>query len=296
MIIGLTGASGFIGKRIVSLAGERGHAVVAFSRHPEKTICGCVETRRFSFEEKPDVNGCDALIHLAGENIFGLWTPAKKRRILSSRELGTRALVDGILAAQNPPRVLVSGSAIGFYGDTGENVTNESAPPGEGFLADVSQKWEDQAERAKQAGVRVVLLRTAVVLGSEGGALGAMRPIFRAGLGGKMGSGRQWMSWIHLEDEAALALFAAENENVHGALNAGAPEPVLNADFTRALAREWRRPAIFTVPAFILRLFTGEFSRELLDSKRIVPRAALAAGFVFRFPKLREALADLIHG
>ncbi|MEA3187068.1 MAG: uncharacterized protein QOD99_898, partial [Chthoniobacter sp.] len=293
--IGLTGASGFIGRLVIELATQRGHEVVAFSRNPEKPVRGCVETRGFSLDSIPDVSGCDVIIHLAGENVFGLWTKAKKRRIRDSRKFGTRRLVDAMLASRNGPRVLVSGSAVGFYGDTGERIADEDAPASHGFLAEVTRTWEAEALRAREAGVRVVLLRTGIVLGKNGGALAAMKPVFQLGLGGKLGTGRQWMPWIHLDDEVALALFAAETESVSGPVNAVSPEPVRNAEFTRELAVAMHRPAVFTVPAFVLRMFTGEFSRELLDSKRIAPRRALDAGFEFRFPTLKPALADALR-
>jgi uncharacterized protein (TIGR01777 family) len=294
MKIGITGAGGFIGTRIVALALERGHAVIGFTRNPSRGIAGCGEVRRFSPDETPDITGCGAIIHLAGEPVFGLWTAEKRRRIRDSRVLGTRHLVDAILAAEDPPRVLVSGSATGYYGNTGEKEADENSSAGRGFLAEVTQAWEAEALRARSRNVRVVLLRTSVVLGSAGGALQAMLPLFRAGLGGKLGSGQQWMAWIHLDDEAALALHAVENEGIGGPLNAAAPQPCRNEDFTRTLARVLRRPALFAAPAFLLKTVLGEFSRELLDSKRIAAKRAAAAGFTFRFPSLDEALGEII--
>lgn len=291
MHIGLTGATGFIGRKIIDLALRRGHEIVAFTRNPQRTIPGCT-MRAFSLEAPPDIMGCEALIHLAGEPVFGLWTAAKKRRIVESRVLGTRRLVEAIHAAQEKPEVLVSSSAIGFYGDRGEEELTETSPAGAGFLPETVQAWE--AEAMKAQGIRVALLRTSLVLGKGGGALGPMAPIFRFGLGGRLGSGRQWMSWIHLEDIAQLALFAAENLDVHGPLNAAAPWPARNADFTRTLARTLHRPAFFHVPAFALRLALGDFSHELLDSKRVLPAAALEHGFGFRFSELAPALANLL--
>ena len=295
MNIGITGASGFIGRRFSALARERGHRVIGFSRDASRKIAGCSETRSFQTGDRPDLAGCEALIHLAGENVFGCWTREKKRRILESRQWGTRRLVDAILASANPPRVLVSGSAIGFYGDTGENVTGDDSPAGVGFLAETVQIWEREALRAREKNVRVVLLRTGIVLGNKGGALGMLAPLFRAGLGGRTGSGRQWMSWIHLDDIAALALFAAETQALDGPVNAVAPEPVRNADFTRQLASALHRPAFFPAPALVLKAVLGDFSRELLDSKRIVPQRALAAGFYHRFPTLESALENLFE-
>ncbi|HSI15772.1 MAG TPA: TIGR01777 family oxidoreductase, partial [Chthoniobacter sp.] len=269
MHIGITGASGFLGNRILDIALRRGHEVIAFTRHPAKAIPGCT-MRAFSLETPPDISGCDALIHLAGEPPAGIWTPAKKRRIVDSRVRGTRRVVEAIMAAEKKPEVLVNGSAIGFYGDRGEEELTETLPPGTGFLAETVLAWEAEAQRAA-ADVRVVSLRTALVLGKAAGALPIMALPFRFGLGAQMGDGRQWMSWIHLEDIAQLALFAVENMDIRGPINGSAPWPVRNADFTRVLARQLHRPAFFRVPAFLLRLGLGDFSREILDSKRVLP-------------------------
>ena len=289
MNLGITGASGFIGRRIIDIALRRGHEVVAFTRTPERAIPGCT-MRRFTLDAAPDVSGCEAVIHLAGEPIAGLWTAAKKRRIVESRVLGTRRIVEAIHACAEKPEVLVSGSAIGFYGDRGEEALTEDAGPGSGFLAGTAQQWETEALRAQ--GVRTVLLRTSIVLG-KGGALAAMTPAFRLGLGGPLGSGGQWMSWIHLDDIAQLALFAAENLDVRGPLNAAAPWPVRNAEFTRTLARVLRRPAFLRVPAFALRAL-GDLGRTLLASQRVLPASATAHGFGFRFPDLRPALKNVL--
>ncbi len=291
MILGLTGASGFLGRKILDLALRRGHEVAAFTREPRRAIPGC-EMRAFSLDAPPDIAGCEALIHLAGEPVVGVWTAAKKRRIVASRVLGTRRLVEAINAAAEKPEVLLSGSAIGIYGDRGEEKLTETAPAGHGFLADTVQAWEAEALQAQ--GVRVALLRTALVLGKGGGALAPMTPIFHLGLGGRLGSGRQWMSWIPLEDLDALALFAVEKLDARGPLNAAAPWPARNADFTRALARTLRRPAFCHVPSFALRTALRDFSHELLDSKRVLPAAALEHGFGFRFPELEPALKNLL--
>lgn len=288
MIVGITGASGFLGTKLIQLATEAGHHIVGFSRNPSKPISGCSEVRLFS--ERPDVNGCDAIVHLAGESVFGLWTAQKKERIRRSRVEGTRHLVEAILAAEQPPKVLLGGSAIGFYGDTGESAVDESSAAGTGFLAEVAVQWESEAMAACQRGVRVALLRTSVVLGKGGGAMKLLAPLFKAGLGGPLGSGQQWFSWIHIEDWAALALFVLEQNAVSGPINAVAPAPVQNREFTKILARAVHRPAFFKAPAFALRALLGEFSCELLDSKRVLPKAALQAGFKFRYPSLPEAL------
>jgi uncharacterized protein (TIGR01777 family) len=293
MKLGITGATGFIGARIAAMAARRGHEVIGFTRNPARGIPGCVEARKFSPGEKLDITGCEALIHLAGEPVFGLWTPEKRRRIRDSRVLGTRCVVDAILSSKNPPRVLVSSSAIGFHGDTGENETDEDSPAGRGFLADVCKEWEAEELRAGQNNARLVLLRTSVVLGPRGGAMSPMFPAFRAGLGGKLGSGRQWMAWIHLDDVAALALHTLEHEGISGPLEAVAPRPCRNQEFTAALARAVHRPAFFRVPALLLKSALGDFSHELLDSKRIVSKRIAATGFTHRFPSLDAALADI---
>jgi len=293
MHIGLTGATGFVGRTLIDIALRRGHEIVAFTRQPERGIPGC-EMRRFSLDAPPDIDGCEALVHLAGESVAGIWTSKKKRDIVESRVLGTRRLVEAIQTARVRPEVLVSGSAVGFYGDRGEEELTEASAPGGGFLAETVKAWENEARRAQ--GVRVVLLRTSMALGRNGGALAAMEPVFKMGLGGVLGSGRQWMPWIHLQDLASLILFAIENMDVSGALNATAPWPARNAEFTRTLAGALRRPAFFRVPGWALKAALGGFSAELLESKRVLPAVATEHGFGFRFSELAPAFADLCGG
>lgn len=291
MNIGITGVTGLIGRRVAELARAGGHSVTAFTRKPSG------DQRMFSTGSVPDFTGCQAIVNLAGESVVGLWTKAKRKAIRESRVLGTRRVVEGIQkAGENGPKVLISGSAIGYYGDTGETITDETGRSGgeAEFLAEVCQAWEAEARKAEEYGARVVLLRTGVVLARGGGALPAMLPIFRMGLGGKLGSGRQWMSWIHLEDEAALILAAIENTTYRGPVNATAPIPVRNAEFTRALGKALGRPAFFWAPGVALKMALGEFSKEVLESRRIVPRAAEKAGFAFKYPELPEALSDLL--
>ena len=290
MLLGITGASGFIGRRVIDIALGRGHEVVAFTRLPERAIPGC-EMRAFSLDAPPDLRGCEAVIHLAGESVAGLWTAAKKRRIRESRVLGTRRVVEAIGRMDSPPEVLVCGSAVGFYPDSGDVELTETSVGGDGFLAETVCAWEGEAVKAERT--RVVLARTGIVLGKGGGALRAMTPVFRAGLGGQIADGRQWMPWIHLDDEARLLLFAVENLDIRGPLNATAPRPARNADFTRTLARALHRPALFRAPAFALRML-GEFSHELLDSKRVLPAVATEHGFGFQFPELEPALKNLL--
>jgi hypothetical protein len=292
MNIGITGATGLLGGKILDLALRRGHEVIAFTRNPERGIPGCT-MRAFSLEAPPDIAGCDALIHLAGESPVGVWTAAKKQRIRESRIVGTHRVVEAIAAAATKPEVLVNGSAIGFYGERGEEELTETAPHGHGFLAETVQAWEGEALRSS-GDVRVVLLRTAVVLARQGGALPLMSLPFRFGLGAQLGHGRQWMSWIHLEDAARLALFAVENLDVRGPMNASAPWPVRNADFTRLLAARLHRPSFLRIPAFLMRTVLGDFSEEILDSKRVLPAVACEQGYGFQFPEIEAALKDLL--
>lgn len=254
-------------------------------------MAGC-EMRRFTLDAPPDLTGCDAVIHLAGESVVGIWTAAKKRAIVESRVQGTRRIVEAMAAMATPPEVFVSGSAVGFYSSSGDAEITETSPPGAGFLSETVQAWEAET-KAAPVQTRVILLRTGIVLSREGGALAAMLPAFRAGLGARIGDGRQWMPWIHIEDIAMLALFAMEDASIRGPLNATAPWPSRNADFTRSLAAALHRPAFFRAPAWAVRLI-GEFSHELLDSKRVLPGSAAEHGFRFQYPELEPALKNLV--
>jgi len=287
MKIGLTGATGFIGSRVTALAKEHGHEIVPFSRQPKGNA------RRFSLDEPPDLSGLDAVVNLAGESILGLWTKEKKRRIRDSRVQGTRRVVEAIGALKEKPVVLVNGSAIGFYGDRGDVAVDESSSPGEGFLADVCREWEAETKPAESLGVRVVHVRIGMVIG-RGGAMKLIGPVFRLGLGGNLGHGRQWMSCVHVDDVAGLILWSVENAATSGAVNAVMPEPVRNAEFTRAVAKAVHRPAIIPAPAFAMRLGLGDLSHLLLDSIRVLPRSAEKGGYVFRFPTLPAALEDVL--
>jgi uncharacterized protein (TIGR01777 family) len=285
MKVGITGVRGFIGSRVAARCGTRGIEVVGFSRNPASG------ERRFELTSAPDISGLDAIVNLAGEPVLGLWTKEKKRRIHESRVLGTQRLVEAIAQRGQRPKVLINASAIGFYGDTGENPVDEFSSPGGGFLADVCRDWEAEAARATSCGVRVVLVRIGFVLG-KGGALKLLQPLFKLGLGGKLGDGRQWMSGIHVEDVSGMIVWALENERLQGAVNAVMPEPFQNAEFTRELARCVNRPAILPAPALALRLAFGELSDSMLGSSRVLPRVAHDAGYTFHFSTLRSALAE----
>jgi hypothetical protein len=240
-------------------------------------------------------DGVDAVFHLAGDPVAsGRWTAEKKRRIRDSRELGTRHLVQALGQLKTRPSVLISASATGWYDDRGDEILDETAPPGSDFLADVCIAWEREAQAAAQLGMRVACVRTGIVLGPNGGALSKLLLPFRLGLGGPLGKGRQWMGWIHIDDLAAIYLHAAENAAVSGPLNGTAPNPVTNKQFTQALASALHRPAFLPAPYFALRLALGEFAKILFDSQRVIPKATLASGFQFRYPEIGAALATIV--
>lgn len=280
LCIGVLGATGYVGGRFCVLAESAGHAVVPFSRQARPGF------RSIESAGGLDFSGIDAVVNFAGEPILGWWTAGKRREILRSRVETTRKIVEALGPGQ---RVLVNASAVGFYGDAGEAILDESAEAGSGFLADVCRAWEAAALVAESRGVRTVRLRIGFVTG-RGGAMRLVLPVFKAGLGGRLGSGRQWMSCIHVDDAAGMALWALGMEAVTGALNAVNPEAVRNSEFTRILARAVRRPAIFPAPAFLMRLALGDLSHVMLDSIRAVPAAAISSGYVFRYPTVEEGL------
>lgn len=290
MNIGITGVTGFIGSRLALDAKARGYRVVGFSRNP-RPHPDIDEMRPFTLDGPPDLTGIDAIVHLAGETIMGIWTPAKKRRIRNSRIVGTRRIVEAIETANAAPRVFVCGSAVGIYGNTGEREVDESSPAGDGFLADVAREWEAAAGDSTKA--RTVHLRTGFVIGS-GGAMRLIAPVFRAGLGGRLGSGRQWMSCIHVSDVAGMALHAIEQERVSGPINAVLPEAVRNSEFTKIVANAVHRPAIVPAPALALKVLLGEMSTLLLDSQRVHPTHAIEMGYAFRHPTVNAAVTDAV--
>mgnify|MGYP005846635421 CR=1 FL=1 len=298
MKVTVTGGTGFVGKAIVGLLRERGFQISILGRSPRTGIPPEVELFLWEAERsEPPPNslaGSDVVIHLTGEPVSRRWTPEIRRRMRSSRVEGTRKLVAAIGKLDRKPSALVAASAVGIYGDRGEEELTEDSPPGEGFLADVCREWEAETSRATEMGIRTVMLRIGVVLGVGGGALDQMLPPFRMFLGGVLGSGRQWMSWIHLADLAGLILHAVEDPQLRGVVNAVAPAPVRNAQFTRTLARTIRRPALFAVPEFGLKLLFGDMAQILLASQRIYPRAAEKAGYRFLYPELGPALKNLL--
>jgi len=295
----VTGATGFVGPRLLRLL----NGPVVLSRNPDRAqqsighLCSRI-VHWDSVQGPPPpqaFEGIDVVLHLAGESVAeGRWTPAQKSRIRDSRVIGTRHLVQGIAQASEKPTVLVSASAVGYYGDRGEEELPESAPPAHDFLADVCVEWEREALAAERLGVRVVTARTGIVLGAGGGALAKMLTPFKLGGGGPLGNGRQWMPWIHVADLARLYMHAAETASVHGPMNSVAPHPVRNSEFTKALARQLHRPAFLPAPYFGLRLLFGEFAKVLFASQRVIPQVALDTGFVFQYPEIAAALREIL--
>jgi hypothetical protein len=274
MNVAITGASGFVGRALSERLRASGHSVTAISLRTQPA---------------PEVfAGCQAVVNLAGEPVAQRWTAAARERISNSRIQGTRSLVAAL--RKHPPEVLVSASAVGYYGSRGDEILTEDSPPASDFLGHVAVGWEQEAVAAEQFGMRVVIPRIGVVLGRGGGALAQILLPFRLGVGGRLGTGKQWMSWIALDDLVSLIEFAIEDAVLSGPVNAVAPNPVTNAVFTHELAATLHRPAILPVPAFALKILFGEMSQVLLGGQRVIPQAALRAGFPFRFPDLSEAL------
>jgi hypothetical protein len=292
----VTGATGFIGRKLVGHLLAGGHSVNYLSRRRNPTMDSRAAFFCWNPGEPPPLNAVprlDAIVHLAGEPVAQRWTAEVKKRIITSRVDATRKLVDAIRELKYKPAVLVSASAVGYYGDRGEQILTEQSAPGTGFLAGVCVEWEREAMRAAGSGVRVVPVRIATVLGREGGALPKMLLPFRFGLGARLGAGRQWMPWIHVDDLVELLVFAATSPNVVGPLNGASPQPVTNADLTSALARAVHRPAFLSAPRFALRLALGEMSDVLFQSQRVLPAAVESAGFRFAYPRLEQALEQL---
>lgn len=299
MRIGITGATGFIGGHLGLLAQGTGHDVIAYTRKAGSFVPVSKETLHLPKKAPhalPETK-LDALVHLSGESLMGLWTHEKRDRIWKSRVDFTEALVAhlGTWQEENRPKVLMCASGAGFYGNRRNEPVDESSLRGEGFLADVCAGWEKAALRAESPGMRVVLLRTGMVLGSDGGAFPLLRRVFGLGLGGRLGSGEQWMSWIHIDDAVQIVLKAIETESLRGPINLCAPEAVTNADFTAKLAAALKRPAFFHAPAFALKLLLRGMAEEmLLGGQRVIPRVALGTGYDFTHSTLDSALKALV--
>ena len=299
MTIAITGASGFIGRRLMKALAGGDHKLRVLSRHAGTNLPPGVQLFVWDATKgqpvEASLEGVDAVIHLAGEPIAQRWNDEVKQKIRESRITGTRRLVQALSTASRRPGVLICGSAIGYYGSRGDEVLTESSASGSGFMADVCVAWEQEADLAESLGIRVVKLRTGVVLGANGGALAKMLPPFKAGMGGKLGHGDQWMSWIHIDDLVGIVQHALENP-LHGPINGTAPAPVTNADFTKALGHALSRPAVVPMPAFTLKFMFGEMADVMLASQRVLPKAAEAAAYAFRYPALEPALAHILAG
>jgi uncharacterized protein (TIGR01777 family) len=296
----VTGATGRIGSHLVEALKARGDEVTVLSRNPKKASDRLgVEAVAWnaSSEAAPSkaIAGSDAVVHLAGEDVGQRWTDAAKKEILASREQGTKNLVQGILDAEAPPGVLVCASASGYYGARGDEPVTESDPPGRDWLADVCVRWEREADAAKSA-TRVVKMRTGIVLDAEGGALAKMLGPFKAGVGGPIAGGKQYMPWIHRADLIGMYLAALDSPGFAGPINAAAPEPATNKDFSKALGKALHRPAAAPVPGFTIKLMYGEMAQIVLTGVRMVPGRAAELGYSFAHPDLDEALRDTLAG
>lgn len=296
MKIAVSGASGLIGSSLSKRLRDDGHEVIPLVRHAlragERAIAWDPEAGRL---DRAELEGCDVVVHLAGENVFGRWTEEKKRRIRDSRVQGTKLVSEAIAKLPHPPRVLLAASAIGYYGNRGDEPLTERSAPGHDFLAQVAQDWEAATEPAGRAGVRVVNMRFGVVLTPDGGAMAKLLPPFRLGLGGPVGDGKQYLSWIARDDAIAAIVHVLGSDSLKGPVNVTGPEPVTNREFARTLGRVLGRPAIVPVPAFALRLAFGTDGAEmLLSGQRVLPERLLASGFRFHHGDLERALRLLL--
>jgi uncharacterized protein len=294
----ISGGTGFIGRRLVDTLLKNGHYVAVWSRQPGEERRTAVQSFYWDpLEGEPQeesINGFDAVVHLAGESVAQRWNDDAKGKIRDTRILGTRRLVSAISKVRHKPAALICSSAVGYYGSRGDEVLTEASAPGKGFLAEVCIGWEKEAQAATGLGLRVANIRTGIVLGRDGGALPKMLPAFQSFAGGMLGSGRQWMPWIHVDDLVELYRFAIETP-VSGPLNGAAPNPVTNAQFTAALAKAVHRPAFLNVPAFALHALLGEMAHMVLEGQRALPESPQKLGFTWKYSTLDEALRNLLN-
>jgi uncharacterized protein (TIGR01777 family) len=298
----VTGATGFLGSRIIKLLSRRGDQVVALVRDIERgrrLAPGAAEYLSWSSSMKDGdwaraIDGADAVINLAGTPVAERWSDANKKKMRESRLEGTRHIVEAIGRAASKPRVLVNASGVGYYGTSDSKIFTENSPAGTDFLAKLCAEWEAEALKAEEHGVRTVIVRTGIVLDPHGGALARLLPTFRLFVGGPVASGKQWFPWVHIDDEIAIYLWAIDNEEVRGAVNAAAPGVVNSKEFSATLGKVLGRPSFFPVPKFAIDLILGEGSLILIEGQRVVPERTQALGFEFRHPELREALESLL--
>ena len=305
MKIAITGATGFVGSRLVEQLNTQGHQILVLTRNsskaqkvfprsafPKLEIVEYTPTESGSWQQA--ISGCDGVVNLAGEPISERWTPEHKQAILESRQLGTRKLVEAIAKAEVKPQVLVSGSAIGYYGTSETTAFDENSASGNDFLAQVCQQWEAEAEKVKESGVRLVILRIGIVLGN-GGALGKMINPFKMFAGGPIGSGSQWFSWIHRDDLVNLIIEATQRQDMAGAYNATAPNPVRMKDFCQTLGEVMNRPSWLPVPDFVLELLLGDGAIVVLEGQQVLPKKTQSIGFKYQYPNLKPALQDIVN-
>ena len=295
MKVVLTGASGLLGRALVSSLRDDGHAAIRLVRRPPAAADEAQWDPQSGHVDPAALLGADAVINLAGPGLGDRpWTPARKRMLLDDRVSATRTITEAMAAAEPPPRVLLSMSGTGFYGTPGDQVVTEAAPQGDGYVAQIAAAWEQATAPAADAGIRVVRMRTGVVLSANGGAFGRLLPIFRLGLGGRLGSGRQWWSWVALSDYVSAVRFLLDHGEVDGPVNVTAPVPITNADLTKAMGRVLHRPTFTIAPGFALKLPLRDFAEDLLGGQRSVPQRLLDAGFDFEHPSFEPALRAVL--
>ena len=304
MKIAITGATGLVGSRLVARLNRAGHSILVFTRNPSKaqrvfptSTFSNLEIVQYTPQEsgtwQQSISGCDAVVNLAGEPIAERWSPQQKQAIMDSRQIGTRKLVEAIAMAEQKPQVLVSGSAIGYYGTSENSAFDESSGSGTDFLAQVCQNWEQEAQKVTEYGVRLVILRIGIVL-ANGGALGKMIGPFKMFAGGPIGSGKQWFSWIHRDDLVNLICKAVEDSSMSGVYNATAPNPVRMGKLCQTLGEVMNRPSWLPVPDFVLEVLLGDGAIVVLEGQQVLPKQTQQAGFAYKYPELKPALADIV--
>ncbi|WP_328860316.1 TIGR01777 family oxidoreductase [Streptomyces sp. NBC_00306] len=296
MRIAVTGSTGLIGTALVRSLRSDGHEVVRLVRRPARSGDEVEWDPHRQYVDAAGLVGCEAVVHLAGAGVGARrWTDAYRKEIRDSRVLGTAAVAEALASLDTPPRVLVCGSAVGFYGDTGDHAVDEEAPPGDGFLPNLCVEWEEAAAPAAEAGVRTAFARTGLVVSRKGGAWGRLFPLFKAGLGGRLGDGRQYWSFISLHDEVAALRHILDTESLSGPVNLTSPQPVTNREVTAAMGRALHRPTVFTVPSAALKIALGDMAGDVLGSQRVLPRRLLDSGFTFAFPGIDEAVGAALR-